>query len=120
MYGAGLLSSKLTADNKQLLAALHTNTSRHVSSHAAFTRIPPHLRITCDVRAASADGSPAKPLWRLHEAVEVMSAAYCGSLAIEYKHLQQQDEMAWMEQRFESRRPLSNSQKRQVSEGADA
>jgi 2-oxoglutarate dehydrogenase complex dehydrogenase (E1) component-like enzyme len=43
-----------------------------------------------------------------------MSAAYCGSLAIEYKHLQQQDEMAWVEQRFESRRPLSNSQKRQV------
>ncbi|WIA12981.1 hypothetical protein OEZ85_006593, partial [Tetradesmus obliquus] len=62
----------------------------------------------------SADGSPAKPLWQLHEAVEVMAAAYCGSLAIEYKHLQQQDEMAWVEQRFESRRPLSSSQKRQV------
>jgi 2-oxoglutarate dehydrogenase complex dehydrogenase (E1) component-like enzyme len=43
-----------------------------------------------------------------------MSRAYCGSLAIEYKHLQQQDEMAWIEQRFEARRPLSSSQKRQV------
>jgi 2-oxoglutarate dehydrogenase complex dehydrogenase (E1) component-like enzyme len=64
--------------------------------------------------AGSPNGSPAKALWQLHEAVEVMAATYCGSLAIEYKHLQQQDEMAWVEQRFESRRPLSSSQKRQV------
>ena len=47
-----------------------------------------------------------------------MAAADCGSLAIEYKHLQQQDEMAWVEQRFESRRPLSSSQKRQVRAGS--
>jgi hypothetical protein len=44
----------------------------------------------------------------------VIAAAYCGTLSLEYKHLQQQDEMAWLEQRFESRRPLNSSQKRQV------
>lgn len=53
-------------------------------------------------------------MWQLHEAVEVMADTYCGTLSLEYKHLQQQDEMAWIEQRFESRRPLTNSQKRQV------
>eukprot|EP00878_Enallax_costatus_P032557 GHUV01035790.1.p1 GENE.GHUV01035790.1~~GHUV01035790.1.p1 ORF type:complete len:343 (+),score=85.48 GHUV01035790.1:708-1736(+) len=61
------------------------------------------------------DGSPAKPLWALHEAVEVMASTYCGTLAIEYKHLQQQDEMAWMEQRFESRQPLTPSQRKKVA-----
>lgn len=67
--------------------------------------------------AVSPDGSPAKLLWRLHEAVEVMAQAYCGTLAMEYKHLQQQDEMAWMEERFENRKPLTASQQRQVSMG---
>jgi hypothetical protein len=64
------------------------------------------------------DGSPAKPLWRLHEAVEVMAAAYCGTLSLEYKHLQQQEEMAWLEQAFEARAPLASSQKRQVGGAA--
>jgi hypothetical protein len=50
----------------------------------------------------------------LHEAIEVMAATYCGTLSLEYKHLQQQDEMAWMQARFESRQPLSKPQKRQV------
>eukprot|EP00879_Flechtneria_rotunda_P026265 GHRR01027996.1.p1 GENE.GHRR01027996.1~~GHRR01027996.1.p1 ORF type:complete len:602 (+),score=191.82 GHRR01027996.1:1647-3452(+) len=43
-----------------------------------------------------------------------MSATYCGSLAVEYRHLQQQDEVSWMEERFEARRPLTPAQKRQV------
>jgi hypothetical protein len=48
-----------------------------------------------------------------------MADTYCGTLSLEYKHLQQQDEMAWMQQRFESRQPLTNTQRRQVrSEGA--
>jgi 2-oxoglutarate dehydrogenase E1 component len=64
--------------------------------------------------AGKPDGSPAKPLWGLHEAVEIMADTYCGTLSLEYKHLQQQDEMAWMQQRFESRRPLTGIQKRQV------
>lgn len=61
------------------------------------------------------NGQPAKTLWSLHEALEIMAATYCGTLAIEYKHLQQQDEMAWMEQRFESRQPLTASQKKKVN-----
>ncbi|KAF6260765.1 thiamine diphosphate-binding protein [Scenedesmus sp. NREL 46B-D3] len=75
---------------------------------------PCRLYAVGQVMPGSPDGAPAKPLWQLHEAVEVMTAAYCGSLAIEYKHLQQQDEMTWVEQRFESRRRLSNSEKRQA------
>lgn len=78
------------------------------------------LRMSCVCVAATStlagqlDGSPAKDLWRLHEAVEVMADTYCGTLSLEYKHLQQQDEMAWMQQHFESRQPLTNTQKRQV------
>jgi 2-oxoglutarate dehydrogenase complex dehydrogenase (E1) component-like enzyme len=44
-----------------------------------------------------------------------MAAAYCGTLALECQHLQQQDEISWMQERFESRKPLTKSQKRQVS-----
>jgi hypothetical protein len=64
--------------------------------------------------AGQPDGAPAKTLWRLHEAVEVMADRYCGTLSLEYKHLQQQDEMTWIQQRFESRRSLTTTQKRQV------
>lgn len=46
-----------------------------------------------------------------------MADTYCGSLALEYTHLQQQDEMAWMQQRFEGKQPLTGTQKRQVSSG---
>jgi hypothetical protein len=72
-----------------------------------------HRYLVC-FTAGKPDGSPAKPLWCLHEAVEIMADTYCGTLSLEYKHLQQQDEMAWMQQRFESRRPLTGIQKRQV------
>eukprot|EP00879_Flechtneria_rotunda_P031152 GHRR01034006.1.p1 GENE.GHRR01034006.1~~GHRR01034006.1.p1 ORF type:complete len:719 (+),score=247.47 GHRR01034006.1:550-2706(+) len=65
------------------------------------------------VMPRAAEG-PSKPLWSLHECIEVMSATYCGSLAVEYRHLQQQDEVSWMEERFEARRPLTPAQKRQV------
>jgi hypothetical protein len=66
------------------------------------------------VSAGSADGAPAKRLWQLHEAVELMRAAYCGTLALEYMHLQQQSEISWMSSRFESRASLQPRERRQV------
>jgi 2-oxoglutarate dehydrogenase complex dehydrogenase (E1) component-like enzyme len=72
------------------------------------------LLYDCTHAAGQPDGAPAKTLWRLHEAIEVMADTYCGTLSLEYKHLQQQDEMTWIQQRFESRRPLTSTQKRQV------
>ena len=57
------------------------------------------------------DGTPAKPLWTLPETVAVLQQAYCGSVALEYKHLWQQDEMAWIEERYETRPSLSAGEK---------
>ncbi|KIY95215.1 2-oxoglutarate dehydrogenase E1 component, partial [Monoraphidium neglectum] len=51
-------------------------------------------------------GAPAKEWWGLAEVVEVMRERYCGTLALEFKHLFQQDEMAWIQQRFETRTQL--------------
>lgn len=55
------------------------------SSLCCCTRAHPLLRF-----AGGPDGTPAKELWRLAEVVEVMRERYCGTLALEYKHLFQQ------------------------------
>lgn len=83
------------------ISKLHTtDADRQSLSHMLIVAGPP-------------DGSPAKALWRLDEAVEVMADMYCGTLSLECASLQQ-DEITWMQQRFENRRPLTGSQKRQV------
>jgi hypothetical protein len=57
------------------------------------------------------DGTPAKPFWTLPETVAVLRQAYCGTVALEYKHLWQQDEMAWIEERYETRPALTAGEK---------
>jgi hypothetical protein len=70
------------------------------------TRTPPN--------AGGADGSPAKEWWGLAEVVDVLRRRYCGTLALEYKHLFQQDEISWVERRFETRAPLAAAEKAAV------
>jgi len=98
------------------LAASEDRT-QHEFKHASLMWYAGARCVCCPVPADLPGGSPAKALWRLHEAIEVMADTYCGSLALEYTHLQQQDEMAWMQQRFEGKQPLTGTQKRQVSSG---
>jgi 2-oxoglutarate dehydrogenase E1 component len=64
---------------------------------------------------AAANGNSAKntptprqkkrPLrWALPDVIESMASRYCGTLAIEYTHLFRQEELAWVQRRFESAR----------------
>lgn len=94
-----------------------TEDRRHECKHASLMWYAVARCVCCPVPADLPGGRPAKALWRLHEAIEVMADTYCGSLALEYTHLQQQDEIAWMQQRFEGKQPLTGTQKRQVSTG---
>jgi hypothetical protein len=43
--------------------------------------------------------------------VQVLRSTYCGTLALEYKHLWLAEEQAWLEGRFEGRRSLSRGEK---------
>lgn len=39
---------------------------------------------------------------------------YCGTLAVEYQHLFQRDEITWIQERFETRQPLTAEQQANV------
>lgn len=41
-----------------------------------------------------------------------MRSRYCGTLALEYKHLLRRDEADWLERRFEARAPLGADERR--------
>jgi 2-oxoglutarate dehydrogenase complex dehydrogenase (E1) component-like enzyme len=47
--------------------------------------------------------------WALPDVFEAMATRYCGTLAIEYMHLFRQEEVAWVQRRFEARKRLPSA-----------
>jgi 2-oxoglutarate dehydrogenase complex dehydrogenase (E1) component-like enzyme len=67
--------------------------------------------MACTLLAHTATAAPGQRWWSLPEVVQVLRDAYCGTLALEYKHLWLAEEQAWLEGRFEARRSLSRGEK---------
>lgn len=56
----------------------------------------------------------SKKYWKLPDIVETLAKCYCDTLAVEAAHLPTQEQVEWIAQRMENRKPLSSSLKRHI------